>query len=36
LLGGTVIDLSLPADPPVHPVTTSTTVRAIELVPPKR
>ena len=31
----TVIDLSLPADPPVAPVTTSKSVRGIVLVPPK-
>jgi len=32
----TVIDLALPADPPSPPQTTSKSVRAIELVPPKR
>lgn len=31
----TVIDLSLPADPPSPPVTTSKSVRGITLVPPK-
>jgi hypothetical protein len=30
-----VIDLSLPADPPSPPATTSKSVRAITLVPPK-
>ena len=32
----TVIDLSLPADPPLSPQTTAKSVRPVTLVPPER